>query len=356
MVVRQHVGARVGIVGNPSDGFGGKTISCLIANSQATITLRDRAALRIVHHPVYDPVVFNSLYDLACASSFDGYYSGIQLLYASCKKFWDYCEHNDITLPNRNFSIEYDTTIPRQVGLAGSSAIIAAAVKALMAFYELDDSDIPRPVVPNLVLAVETEELGIVAGLQDRVAQVYGGLVYMDFGDEFMAGNGHGYYESLGTDLLPTIYLAYCSEGSESGSTHSPVKDRYERADEEVLDAITQWREYTEEGREAILNRDYGRLGKIMDKNFDLRRKVYGDRAIGDKNLEMVETARSLGLPAKFAGSGGAIIGICESPEELERARTAFGRIGCYCTTIIPTEASPTEVDKKSEATAVGRN
>lgn len=31
---------------------------------------------------------------------------------------------------------------------------------------------------PNLILAAE-KELGIVAGLQDRVAQVYGGLVYM---------------------------------------------------------------------------------------------------------------------------------------------------------------------------------
>jgi hypothetical protein len=31
---------------------------------------------------------------------------------------------------------------------------------------------------PNIVLSAE-KELGIVAGLQDRVAQVYGGLVHM---------------------------------------------------------------------------------------------------------------------------------------------------------------------------------
>lgn len=356
MVVRQHVGARVGIVGNPSDGFGGKTISCLIANSQATITLRDRAALHIVHHPVYDPVVFNSLYDLARASSFDGYYSGIQLLYATCKKFWDYSEQHEIALPNRNFSIEYDTTIPRQVGLAGSSAIIAAGVKALMGFYELDEADIPRPILPNIVLAVETEELGTVAGLQDRVAQIYGGLVYMDFDNEYMTSNGHGHYETMDTSLLPTIYLAYCSERSDSGNTHSPVKDRYERGDKEVLDAIKQWREYTDEGRDAILNRDYDRLGRIMDRNFDLRRKVYGDRALGAKNLEMIDTARSLGLPAKFAGSGGAIIGICESPEKLAEAKAAFGKIGCHCTTIIPAEVSPAEISQQAEATAVGGN
>jgi len=34
---------------------------------------------------------------------------------------------------------------------------------------------------PALALAVETEDLGIAAGLQDRVAQAYQGLVFMDF-------------------------------------------------------------------------------------------------------------------------------------------------------------------------------
>jgi prepilin-type processing-associated H-X9-DG protein len=40
---------------------------------------------------------------------------------------------------------------------------------------------IPKPMMANLVLSVEKDELGIAAGLQDRVAQVYQGLVYMDF-------------------------------------------------------------------------------------------------------------------------------------------------------------------------------
>ena len=45
-------------------------------------------------------------------------------------------------MPSRNFTITYETDIPRQVGLGGSSAIIAAAVKCLMNFYELTDADI----------------------------------------------------------------------------------------------------------------------------------------------------------------------------------------------------------------------
>ena len=46
---------------------------------------------------------------------------------------------------------------------------------------------------PTLVLRAE-EELGITAGLQDRVIQVYGGVVYMDFAKEFMQQHDYGRY------------------------------------------------------------------------------------------------------------------------------------------------------------------
>lgn len=35
--------------------------------------------------------------------------------------------------------------------------------------------------LPEFILNVEKKELGIAAGLQDRVIQVYGGVVFMDF-------------------------------------------------------------------------------------------------------------------------------------------------------------------------------
>ena len=64
-----------------------------------------------------------------------------------------------------------------QTGLSGSSAIVSAALGCLLDFYNVRHL-IKLQVRPNLVLNAE-KELGIVAGLQDRVAQVYGGLVHM---------------------------------------------------------------------------------------------------------------------------------------------------------------------------------
>ena len=82
------------------------------------------------------------------------------------------------SLHDRNFSVRYSTTIPRAVGMAGSSAIIVATLRGLMEFYEVE---IPLHVQPSLALSVETMELGIAAGLQDRVVQIYEGLVAMNF-------------------------------------------------------------------------------------------------------------------------------------------------------------------------------
>ena len=77
--------------------------------------------------------------------------------------------------------IRYDSDIPRQVGLAGSSGIIVATLRCLMEFYDIE---IPIEAQPTFVLSVEQEELGITAGLQDRVIQCYEGVIYMDFAKE----------------------------------------------------------------------------------------------------------------------------------------------------------------------------
>lgn len=69
------------------------------------------------------------------------------------------------------------STLTFQTGLSGSSAIVCAALSCLLDFYMVRHL-VKVEVRPNLVLNAE-KELGIVAGLQDRVAQVYGGLVYM---------------------------------------------------------------------------------------------------------------------------------------------------------------------------------
>jgi len=248
--------------------------------------------------------MFESLEDLYATTRWRGYYGGIRIIQALIVRFMDYCSAMGISLPNRNFTIEYESTIPLRLGMGGSSSIITAALRALCQYYGIE---IPLPIQANLVLETETKELGVPAGPQDRVIQVYEGVVYMDFAEELMKSRGYGEYEKLDHGLLPNLYLAYrttLSEGTEV--FHNNVRERWRHGDSEIVSAMRTWASYAEQGRDALLERDYATLNRLIDKNFDLRAQIY---KISDGNMEMIQTARSVGASANFAGSGGAIVG-----------------------------------------------
>jgi glucuronokinase len=324
LIIRKQSYARAGLLGNPSDGYHGKTISIILRNFWANVVLYEWDSVEIVLAE-RDRARFHSIHDLAKDVELHGYYGGIRLVKATIKLFADYCQSQDIALHDRNFSIRYETNIPQQVGLAGSSAIITATLRALMEFYQVE---IPLPAQPTLVLSVE-EELGISAGLQDRVVQCYEGVVYMDFSQQQKRVSGgltHFYYEPLDPALLPNLYVAYHTALSEPTEIfHNDIRSRYNRGEKMVLDAMGRFAELAEEGRKALLDGDVERLGMLIDENFDLRRQLYH---LPEWQVRMVETARACGASAKFAGSGGAIIGIYRDRAMLQELCAQMAQIG----------------------------
>lgn len=316
-VIEHKAYARVGLLGNPSDVYHGRTISFTFANFWASAKLEPSNDLIIVPHPTHDLVQFNSLTHLVNRLQSDGYYGGLRLLMAICKIFFNYCKDNGISLHERNFKLSYDTNIPRQTGLSGSSAIVCAALSCLLDFYEVRHL-IKVEVRPNLILNAE-KELGIVAGLQDRVAQVYGGFVYMDFDKKHMEEFGYGQYEQMDIGLLPQLYLIYAENPSDSGKVHSTVRERWLNGDEFIISTIKEVADLALQGRTALLEKDYTKFAALMNRNFDLRRQMFGDQVVGALNIEMVEVARQVGAASKFTGSGGAVVVFC--PEGSSQAK-----------------------------------
>ena len=192
-MIETYAYARAGLLGNPSDGYFGKTISLLVGNFRARVLLYPSARLEI-RASKSDLPVFDSLDDLYQSTRWRGYYGGIRIVQALIMRFLEYCKEQGIELPERNFTLEYESTVPLRLGMGGSSAIITAALRALLIYYGVE---IPLPIQANLVLETETRELGVSAGLQDRVIQTYGGVVYMDFNEELMKQQGYGRYEAL---------------------------------------------------------------------------------------------------------------------------------------------------------------
>lgn len=64
-----------------------------------------------------------------------GVAGGLRLLQAALHRFFRHCRVREIDLHDRGFTARYHTTIPRQVGLAGSSAIITAFIRAVLVHY-----------------------------------------------------------------------------------------------------------------------------------------------------------------------------------------------------------------------------
>ena len=141
---------RAGLIGNPSDGFHGKTIAFIIRNFQAEVTLWESPEL-VIEPNQRDQTNFASITKLVENIDAFGYYGGVRLLQASVRRFYDYCQQNGTPMHPRNFTIRYQSNIPSHVGLAGSSAIITACFNALMLFYGVT---ISPPVLANLVLSV----------------------------------------------------------------------------------------------------------------------------------------------------------------------------------------------------------
>lgn len=305
-MIETYAYARAGLLGNPSDGYFGKTIALSVRNFRARVLLYPSARLEIKPSKA-DMPVFEDLDDLYRTTRWRGYYGGIRIIQALLVRFMDYCREQGVVLENRNFTIEYESTIPLRLGLGGSSAIIIAALRALCEYFRLE---IPLPIQAKLALETETKELGVPAGPQDRVIQVYEGLVYMDFRRELMESRGYGEYERLDVSLLPNLYVAYRTSLSEGTEVfHSNVRQRWLAGEPKVVEAMRQWAEYAERGRSALLAGDRETLKRLIDLNFDLRASIYD---IGAANLEMIHAARSVGATANFAGSGGAIVGTYE--------------------------------------------
>lgn len=323
--------ARAGLIGNPSDGYHGKTISFVIRDFAAKVSLYESPELEIVPS-LQDRSKYKSPAELYDDVKNNGYYGGIRLMKATICRFIEYCREQEIDLGDRNFSIRYRSTIPRRLGLAGSSALITATLRCLMEFYEVD---IPKVVQPNIILQVETEKLGIAAGLQDRVIQVYQGCVFMDFDKDYMDTHGHGRYVELNPASLPNLFIAYRLDLGEGSETfHNNIKERWHNGDPEVIQAMKDFASYAEAARELIAADRGAEIGPLLDKNFDRRCSLY---VLDPRNIDMVHRARAVGAHAKFSGSGGAIVGTFEDEAMYERLSEKMreGNIAIFRPTIV---------------------
>ncbi len=271
--------ARTGLVGHPSDAYGGATLSVTLANFAAHVEISAAAELAI--EPGDERAWLAG---------------GLPLLRAAVERFCRHCDASGRPYEPRVL-IRFRSTIPREVGLGGSSALVIAALRALA---QLSGVPIEAERMPALALSVETEGLGIAAGLQDRVVQSRGGLVFMDF--------AHERHDPLKTTLLPELFIAWdASAAGPSGAAHAAVRARFARGEPAVVAAMGTLAGLAHEARTALVRHDEDGFASALDAGYEVRRRIF---ELDPRHTAIVDAARGVGLPATYTGSGGAVVGI----------------------------------------------
>ncbi len=159
---------RCGLVGNPTDMYGGTVISCSTQERASCTLTQDVDELTVTVSG--QSAVMRSTDDLALRP---GDYLNVARAALSA------LEVDPATTPP--FHLSAATDIPMQAGLAGSTAILATLVGCLLAHLELRLNPYETA---EVVRQIEYDFLGIVCGFQDHYMTVFGGLNCMDFRDK----------------------------------------------------------------------------------------------------------------------------------------------------------------------------
>lgn len=286
--------ARVALAGNPSDGYHGAVLASTFRERFAQASARRSPQLEVT--PASD------------------------LVHATVRRFL-----RELAPGAAPPAVEWETSIPRAVGLGGSSAIVIATLRALC---ELHGIVLEEAGLASLALAVEQQELDIAAGLQDRVAQAFGGVTFMNF-----ARGAHRRYEQLDPRLLPTLLIAWRADAAgDSGAVHRSLQARFERGDHGLRAGMADLADLALRARTALLRGDRDRFARCVQGSFEARRRMM---ALDPRHVEMISIAGGCGASANYTGSGGAIVAVCRDPPH--RAAVAAALRAGGCETVLPT-------------------
>ncbi len=330
----ERVSARAALAGNPSDGYSGAVFAIPVNSCAATVHLRP-APRWSVSDQLSGTRTFDDqeeLHQVANGLSADDPHA---LVLATTV---DFLVRTGVGL--RPCSVDVSSSIPVSVGLAGSSAIVLAVLRAL---YRAAHVTLPRHwPLASIALGVETQRLGIAAGMQDRLVQAYGRPVLMRFdtpgqsGVERGPGSERGSAEIVQPGTALRFLVAHRQGLSEpSQVVHGDLRRRFDADDQTVRAAMSQLLAHAIAARDAFSAGDAVWLGESMDATYALRANMI-DLVPG--HVEMVKAARSVGASANYTGSGGAIVVLSPSDDVEAAARQSLKRLGCE---IVSVDAAP---------------
>jgi galactokinase/mevalonate kinase-like predicted kinase len=307
---------RAGIIGNPTDMYGGAVLSCSMA-------LRARVAIC----PASELVLDARGEQFRVVTRRDLHPRGDQFDLA--RAVLDY-----LRLPPLACHIHYDSEIPTRSGMAGSTALLVALLNAL-SVWQGENTNLYY--LAERARYVELNYLKVVCGYQDAYMCTFGGLNYMDFG-------GKQFYRQAEAELFATIeplaahvsalpfVLGFTGVQHASSAVHKPLRERWLDGEAAVVEGYKRITEIARVGKKALILGDWPLLGRMMNENHAIQRDLGGSGESNERLIEAALGAGALGVKLAGAGEGGTIIALWPWPDTtpLEETLVRAGASAIY--------------------------
>lgn len=301
--IRVSAPGRVGIIGNPTDMYGGSVLSCSSAE-RAHVTIEEASRLTLV--AADQPLAIGGRDDLALRGD----------LYDIPKAVLGHLRLHDAPI-----RITIRSDIPFRSGMSGSAALVVATLQALWTYA--GESHGPHHLA-EVARSIELNRMQNVCGYQDFYMCTFGGINYMDFREkQFYRDVDLEHYATIERldDHVADLPFVCAKRGVRpaSGVVHKPLRERWLDGDSDVVDGYVRIGALAREGKKALLLRDWARLGELMNENHDIQRRLGGSGPDNERMIDAALRAGSWGAKLAGAGNGGTIIALHPEPQRLAR-------------------------------------
>jgi galactokinase/mevalonate kinase-like predicted kinase len=320
MIVRASAPGRCGIIGNPSDGYGGTVVSCSISR-RAFAECLPADNLRVT--------ISYQAEDLRSPADFEMKGNFVDL----GRRILSYLGMQDARMELRAWS-----DIPFQAGLAGSTALSAAIFAACA---EWKGVHYGAHEIAERLHKIEREWLGIQCGYQDHYMAVFGGFNCMDFREkEHRRELEDEIYASVEPleEFVPQLpfVVAHTGVNRPAGTKLRPLRLRWEDGEKILVEGYRRAGELGRLGKRALLRGDWQELGRLMDENHAIQQRVGGSGEVNDRMIDAARAAGAEGAKLAGAGGGGTIIALATNPEPVMAALREAGASEFYQPEVCP--------------------
>ncbi|MBI3910434.1 MAG: hypothetical protein HY320_05805 [Armatimonadetes bacterium] len=325
-MIRSSAPARAGIVGNPTDGYGGSVISTSLAERASVhLTLAAETVLDICG----EQETIRGPEDVRLTGGYTDVAKAVLL---------DFPE----ALREYRFRLTARTDIPMHAGLAGSTAMLVAILGVVL---RLLDISLNRYEIAEVARKIELETMNVVCGFHDQYMATFGGLNYVDFRDKDPKATGEPVFATIEPLMdvapLPPFILASTGVQRHSGGVHRPLRERWLEGDPLVVRGYERIARLAREAKRALLRGDWPCLGAALNENHAIQRDLGGSGEANERLIAAALDAGALGAKLAGAGQGGTIIALHEAPDYLARRLTEAG--AARLLRVIPSEGLTVE-------------